>query len=214
MRHRSQHEECDEKADTAIGDQGTGEYDRKHRASRAQTLGHKAGNGGHGAAVLHELAEQGAKEKNREELHQNRAALPMKVCVQWASSGSPAKPAARIAAAGASRSTLQPRYASQISSPRATRMPSNPIRQICSNKTSRSKVERRPRSDAWFSKKTCADFRPSSYRREKNSHSALSLENAELGQHLARDAVDAHAGPLRALAVARIGGLPKQGDHT
>jgi diguanylate cyclase (GGDEF)-like protein len=48
----------------------------------------------------------------------NRAALPMKVCVQWASSGSPAKPAARIAAAGASRSTLQARYASQISSPR------------------------------------------------------------------------------------------------
>jgi len=39
----------------------------------------------------------------------NRAALPMKVCVQWASSGCPAKPAARIAAAGASRSTLQPR---------------------------------------------------------------------------------------------------------
>ena len=36
---------------------------------------------------------------------------------------------------------------------------------------------------------------------------------AELGQHLARDAVDAHAGPLRALAVARIGDLPKQGDH-
>src|SRR5271166_275688 len=36
---------------------------------------------------------------------------------------------------------------------------------------------------------------------------------AELGQHLARDAVDAHAGPLRALAVARIGDLPKHGDH-
>jgi hypothetical protein len=70
MRHRSQHEECDEKTDTAIGDQGTGEYDGKHRASRAQTLGHKAGNGGHGAAVLHELAEQGSKQKNRKELHQ------------------------------------------------------------------------------------------------------------------------------------------------
>ena len=37
--------------------------------------------------------------------------------------------------------------------------------------------------------------------------------SAELGQHLARDAVDAHAGPLRALAVAWIGDLPKQGDH-
>jgi hypothetical protein len=32
--------------------------------------------------------------------------------------------------------------------------------------------------------------------------------SAELGQYLARDAVDAHAGPLRALAVARIGDLP------
>ena len=36
---------------------------------------------------------------------------------------------------------------------------------------------------------------------------------AELRQYLARNAVDAHAGPLRALAVARIGDLPKQGDH-
>src|SRR5271166_6271140 len=35
----------------------------------------------------------------------------------------------------------------------------------------------------------------------------------ELGQHLARDTVDTHAGPLRALTVARVGDLPKQGDH-
>jgi hypothetical protein len=39
----------------------------------------------------------------------NCAALAMKVCVQWASSGSPASAAARIAAAGASRRMLQPR---------------------------------------------------------------------------------------------------------
>ena len=38
-----------------------------------------------------------------------RAALPMKVCVQWASNGSPANPAARTAATGASRRMLQPR---------------------------------------------------------------------------------------------------------
>jgi hypothetical protein len=37
--------------------------------------------------------------------------------------------------------------------------------------------------------------------------------SAELCQHLVRNAVDTHAGPLRALAVARIGDLPKQGDH-
>src|ERR1700726_4107240 len=36
--------------------------------------------------------------------------------------------------------------------------------------------------------------------------------SAELGQYLTRNAVDAHAGPLRALAAARIGDLPKQGD--
>ena len=39
----------------------------------------------------------------------NWAALAMKVCVQWASNGSPASAAARIAAAGASRRMLQPR---------------------------------------------------------------------------------------------------------
>ena len=38
-----------------------------------------------------------------------RAALPMKVCVQWASSGSREMAAASSAAAGASSSTLQPR---------------------------------------------------------------------------------------------------------
>src|SRR6478752_5032480 len=37
--------------------------------------------------------------------------------------------------------------------------------------------------------------------------------SAELGQYLARNAVDAHAGPLRALAVTRISDLPKHGDH-
>jgi hypothetical protein len=36
-----------------------------------------------------------------------RAALPMKVCVQWASNGSPAKAAATSAAAGARSSTDQ-----------------------------------------------------------------------------------------------------------
>ena len=39
----------------------------------------------------------------------NCAALAMKVCVQCASSGSPANAAARIAAAGASKRMLQPR---------------------------------------------------------------------------------------------------------
>ncbi len=36
---------------------------------------------------------------------------------------------------------------------------------------------------------------------------------AKSGQHLASDAVDAHAGPLRAFAIARIGDLPEEGHH-
>src|SRR5215831_8054008 len=58
----------------------------------------------------------------------NCAALPMKVCVQWARRGSPANAAARSATAGASRSTLHPRNESQIRRPRATRMPRSPMR--------------------------------------------------------------------------------------
>jgi hypothetical protein len=50
-------------------DHSAGEYDREHGPARSQTLGHEASNGRHGAAVLHELAEQRAKEKNWEELH-------------------------------------------------------------------------------------------------------------------------------------------------
>src|SRR3954452_2683859 len=55
-----------------------------------------------------------------------RAAEPMKVWVQCASKGSPAKAAATSAAAGASSSTDQPRKARYTSSPRPSRMPSNP----------------------------------------------------------------------------------------
>jgi hypothetical protein len=57
----------------------------------------------------------------------NVAALVMKVWVQLASSGSPAKAAASRAAAGASRSTLQPRSASQISNAKPSKMPIRPI---------------------------------------------------------------------------------------
>ena len=39
----------------------------------------------------------------------NLAALPMKVCVQWASNGSPDRRAVTIADSGARKSTLQPR---------------------------------------------------------------------------------------------------------
>ena len=55
------------------------------------------------------------------------AALPMKVCVQLASSGSSANAAASSAAAGARRSTLQPRSASQMSSANPSRIPMRPM---------------------------------------------------------------------------------------
>src|ERR1700755_3558807 len=56
----------------------------------------------------------------------------MNVCVQCASSGSPEKSAAIIAARGAMRSTLHPRYASQIRRPRPIRMPARPSRIMAS----------------------------------------------------------------------------------
>src|ERR1700722_12951513 len=54
------------------------------------------------------------------------AALPMKVWVQWASSGSRENNAAIKAATGASSSTLQPRKANKIRRPSPVKMPSSP----------------------------------------------------------------------------------------
>ena len=56
----------------------------------------------------------------------NRAALAMKVWVQWASSGSRENSAAIKAASGASSSTLQPRKANETSRPSPIRMPRSP----------------------------------------------------------------------------------------
>src|SRR3984957_2247905 len=57
-----------------------------------------------------------------------RAVPPMKVWVQWASSGSPAKRAATSAAAGASSSTLQLRNAKVRSNNRPSAIPSRPMK--------------------------------------------------------------------------------------
>ena len=76
----------------------------------------------------------------------NRAALTMKVCVQWASSGSPEVAAATSAAAGANKSMLQPRNDSQMSRPSARRMPASPIgNQTWSSKA--SMIERRAHAE-------------------------------------------------------------------
>src|SRR5215510_8451738 len=58
------------KADPAISHERAGEYDRQDRAALAQPLGHEACDRGDAAAVVHELAEQGAQQKQREELRQ------------------------------------------------------------------------------------------------------------------------------------------------
>jgi hypothetical protein len=70
LRHRSQNEEGDEQADAAIGDGGAGEHDGEHRAALAELLGHEAGDGGDRAAILHQLAEHRAEQKQRKELRQ------------------------------------------------------------------------------------------------------------------------------------------------
>src|SRR5262245_11623242 len=75
----------------------------------------------------------------------NCAALPMNVCVQWASRGSPANAAAMIATAGARSSTLQPRNESQMRRPRATRIPTRPMASKLLQED--SQIERRAPAD-------------------------------------------------------------------
>jgi hypothetical protein len=58
--------------------------------------------------------------------------------------------------------------------------------------------------------------RPSPFIVQKREEFPFRVElggGAELRHHLARDAVDAHTGPLRALAITRIGDLPEKSDH-
>jgi hypothetical protein len=54
----------------------------------------------------------------------------------------------------------------------------SPMRQICCNKSSTLSVERCPMSVACVVRKASADLRPSSRKRVKNAHSALSFEDA------------------------------------
>ena len=63
LRHRRQHEESDEEADAAIGDQRTCQDDGEDRALFPEPLHHEIGDGIYGAAVLHQLAEQRAKQE-------------------------------------------------------------------------------------------------------------------------------------------------------
>ena len=109
----------------------------------------------------------------------NLAAPPMKVWVQWARSGSPAVAAATSAAAGAKQSMLQPRKDSQMSRPSARRMPRAPSGKVqtCSINASMSSVER-ARHPRCTVRNSSAERRPSSRSMVRNSHSALSFEEA------------------------------------
>src|SRR5262245_60646109 len=141
----------------------------------------------------------------------NCAALPMKVCVQWASSGSPANAAATIATAGASSSTLQPRNESQIRRPRATRIPTSP--------TASNLLQ----EDIEIDRRALADVLAVGRQEGLGGTAALIAQHAEEvpfgvelrrcsepGKNLAGDEMNAHLGPLASLAVARVGDLPQQ----
>jgi hypothetical protein len=67
LRHRCEHEKCDEQADPSIGHERAGEHHGEHGAHRAQFFGHELGDGGHRTAVVHQFAEQGAEEEQRKE---------------------------------------------------------------------------------------------------------------------------------------------------
>ena len=68
LRHGRDHEEGDEEADAAVGDDRSAQNDRENGALRAELLGHEIGDRRHRAAVLHQLAEQRAEQEEREEL--------------------------------------------------------------------------------------------------------------------------------------------------
>ena len=70
LRHRDEHKESDEQADAAIRDDSTGQDHRQYGAALTQPLAQEVGDRRHRAAVVHELAEQGAEQKQREELRE------------------------------------------------------------------------------------------------------------------------------------------------
>src|SRR5262249_20270376 len=133
---------------------------------------------------------------------------------QWASRGSPAKAAATIATAGASRSTLQPRNESQTSRPRATRIPASPM-------TSDLLQE-----DVQIDRGALADVLPVLREESLGGAAAVIAQHAQeipfgvelrrrpkFGQNLARDQMDAHPRPFASLGAAGVRDLPQQRDH-
>src|ERR1700678_1262368 len=145
------------------------------------------------------------------------AALPMKVWVQWASSGSLEKDAAISAARGASSSTLHPRKASAIKRPRPSRMPRRPSR-IIASALRQQYVDIRGGALAdvlAVGREECARaLAPLFFQQRHELPLGIELRGgAERRELIALDAVRTHPGPARALTAARIGDLAQQRDH-
>src|SRR5262245_29035354 len=142
------------------------------------------------------------------------AALPMKVWVQLASSGSSANAAASRAAAGARRSTLQPRSASHMSSANPSRIPMRPMVSYAPEQL--VEVEGgAPAQIVVMGAQECITGAPTLVAQHAQEF-PLGVELgriAELHHHVARDAVDPHVRPFRALGIIRLCNLAQQGDH-
>src|SRR6516162_8307048 len=136
------------------------------------------------------------------------AALPMKVCVQLATSGSSANAAASSAAAGARRSTLQP------SSANPSRIPMRPMVSYASEQL----VEVEGRASAQIvvmgAQKYVTRAPPLVAQHAQELPLGVELGGiAELYHHVACDAVDAHVRPFGILGIIRLCDLAQQGDH-
>src|SRR5262245_33116361 len=141
------------------------------------------------------------------------AALPMKVWVQLASSGSIANAAASRAAAGASSRTLQPRNASQMSSASPSRIPISAM--VSDAFQQRVEIEGRASAEILVvgAQECVTGAAPLVAQHAQEFPLGIELGGiAELYHHLAGDAVDAHARPLGALAVIRLGDVTQQRD--
>src|SRR5499427_5325238 len=142
------------------------------------------------------------------------AALPMKVCVQLASSGSMANAAASRPAAGASRSTLQPRSASQMSSASPSRIPISPM--VSDAFQQRVEIEGGATAEILVMIAQESLSGAAALVAEHAQEFPLGVELggiADLDHPLAGDAVDAHTRPLAALAMIRLGDLAQHRDH-
>src|SRR5262245_1235490 len=141
-------------------------------------------------------------------------AAVMKVCVQVASRGSPAKAAAMSAAAGASSSTLQPRSASHISRARPSRIPIMPIASDAFQQLVEIEGGAQAEIAAMLLQKRVGGAPP--FLAQHAQEAPLGIERggvAERHHHVAGDAVDAHVRPLGMLGIVGLRDLAQQRDH-